>query len=158
MSQPALFVPPACDLCKCAETKCPGNRDEPVGYKIVSVAFENGQPSAPQSSRDAATDVLHTEDLSNCPDDCFRPVGLAWDGEDRLFFSSDTTGEIFVMQRDGSGNSGGGDDGGDDGDADDGGDGGDDNEDGVAGLTQFAPRSAGWAVTFAAVVVGLLLG
>lgn len=32
-----------------------------------------------------------------CPNGCFRPCGLAIDGEDRVFMSSDTTGEIFVV-------------------------------------------------------------
>ena len=32
-----------------------------------------------------------------CPNGCFRPCGLAIDGENRIFMSSDTTGEIFVV-------------------------------------------------------------
>lgn len=51
-------------------------------------------------------DVLSTKDLSQCPDNCFRPVGLAWDSKGRLWFSSDSTGEIFVMKNDGSGDNG----------------------------------------------------
>lgn len=38
-------------------------------------------------------------DLSKCPDECFRPVGLAWDGEGRLWVTSDSTGEIYVLRR-----------------------------------------------------------
>jgi hypothetical protein len=34
-----------------------------------------------------------------CPDNCFRPVGLAWDSKDRLFVTSDSTGEIFILER-----------------------------------------------------------
>lgn len=60
-------------------------------------------------------DILSTEDLSKCPDNCFRPVGLAWDSNGRLWFSSDATGEIFVMKNDGSGGDGG--DGGNGGDS-----------------------------------------
>ncbi|KAM3520685.1 hypothetical protein NHJ13051_006721 [Beauveria bassiana] len=78
------------------------NREAPVGYRIARVAFKDGQPAAPRDSMDAAVDVLATKDLSNCPDKCFRPVGLAWDAKGRLWFSSDSTGEIFVMQHDGS--------------------------------------------------------
>lgn len=29
-------------------------------------------------------------------------MGLAWDSKGRLWFSSDSTGEIFVMKKDGS--------------------------------------------------------
>ncbi|KAM3555156.1 hypothetical protein MY1884_005731 [Beauveria asiatica] len=74
------------------------NRDAPVGYRIARVAFKDGQPAAARGSMDAAVDVLATKDLSNCPDRCIRPVGLAWDAKGRLWFSSDSTGEIFVMQ------------------------------------------------------------
>ena len=87
----------------------PGNRENPVGYKIASVAFKDGQPTAAHDSTDAAKNVLHTEDLSQCPDNCFRPVGLAWDSKGRLWFSSDSTGEIFVMKNDGSSGGDGGD-------------------------------------------------
>lgn len=53
--------------------------------------------------------------MSKCPDDCFRPVGLAWDSKGRLWFSSDSTGEIYVLQHDGSsGDDGNSGDGGDD--------------------------------------------
>lgn len=80
-------------------------------------------PAKASDSRDAAVDVLTTPDLGNCPDECFRPVGLAWDSEGRLWVSSDTTGEIFILRKtgssgggDGSGNGGsGGDEGGDEG-------------------------------------------
>ncbi|KAJ4155305.1 hypothetical protein LMH87_000559 [Akanthomyces muscarius] len=83
------------------------NREDPVGYRIASVAFKDGQPTAGKDSMDAAVDVLTTKDLSNCPDNCFRPVGLAWDSKGRLWFSSDSTGEIFVMQHDSSSGGGG---------------------------------------------------
>lgn len=38
-------------------------------------------------------------DLARCPDGCFRPVGLAWDGKGRLWMSSDSTGEVYVVTR-----------------------------------------------------------
>ena len=68
--------------------------------------------------------------------------------------SSDSTGEIFVLQRNSSGGSSGGGNEGDSGSSS-GGD--DDDEDGVVGMQQFAPRSAAWAVSFAALVIGMLL-
>lgn len=77
-----------------------GNRNDPTGYRIVSIAFDSdGQPTALQNSTDAVTDVITNANLTNCPDKCFRPVGLAWDSAGRLWFSSDTTGEVFVLER-----------------------------------------------------------
>jgi hypothetical protein len=38
-------------------------------------------------------------DNSKCPDQCFRPVGLALDSKDRVFMSSDATGEIYVLAK-----------------------------------------------------------
>ncbi|XWX01942.1 hypothetical protein V2A60_009974 [Cordyceps javanica] len=84
------------------------NRDAPAGYRIASIDFgDDGQPVAARDSMDAAVDVLSTKDLANCPDKCFRPAGLAWDAKGRLWFSSDSTGEIFVLQHDGSSEGGG---------------------------------------------------
>ena len=40
-------------------------------------------------------------DNSKCPEDCFRPVGLALDSKERLFMSSDSTGEIYVLVKSG---------------------------------------------------------
>jgi hypothetical protein len=41
-------------------------------------------------------------DNSVCPDQCFRPVGLALDSKDRIFMSSDATGEIYVLAKTGA--------------------------------------------------------
>lgn len=81
------------------------NREEPIGYKLSFVQFDgNGSPVAPANSTTAAIDIVSNPDLSACPGSCFRPVGLAWDTQGRLFMSSDSTGEIFVVTReDGSG-------------------------------------------------------
>jgi hypothetical protein len=38
-------------------------------------------------------------DTSKCPNQCFRPVGLALDSKDRVFMSSDATGEIYVLAK-----------------------------------------------------------
>nr|6H7T_A Chain A, Soluble quino protein glucose dehydrogenase [Trichoderma reesei RUT C-30] len=76
------------------------DRTTPVGYSIVSVAFGlNGQPTSPMDSTTAANNILTSPDLTQCPDDCFTPVGLTFDTIGRLFFSSDSTGEIFVLQQ-----------------------------------------------------------
>ncbi|KAF2472212.1 soluble quino protein glucose dehydrogenase [Lindgomyces ingoldianus] len=73
------------------------NRDEPIGYKLSVIEFENGSPTDAANSSTAAIDVVSNPDVTKCPDDCFRPVGLAWDSQGRLFMSSDTTGEIYVV-------------------------------------------------------------
>lgn len=81
------------------------NRDEPIGYKLSVVEFDgNGSPVAPADSITAAVDIVSNSDLSACPRSCFRPVGLAWDASGRLFMSSDSTGEIYVLTKaDGTG-------------------------------------------------------
>lgn len=77
------------------------DRSEPAGYVLSSVQFDGntGAPIAQPDSNSATADVLSNADLSKCPDSCFRPVGLAWDAQGRLFMSSDSTGEIYVLQR-----------------------------------------------------------
>lgn len=56
-------------------------------------------------SNTAATDVLVNADNSKCPKNCFRPVGLAFDSQGRLFMSSDASGEIYVVMKENSINS-----------------------------------------------------
>jgi glucose/arabinose dehydrogenase len=91
------------------------NRDDPVGYEIsyVSFAGDAGRPSQQKDVRSATVPIISNKDISKCPDDCFRPVGLAFDSEERLWFTSDSTGEIYVMKQNGNGNGDG--NGGDDG-------------------------------------------
>ncbi|KAF2030144.1 soluble quino protein glucose dehydrogenase [Setomelanomma holmii] len=81
------------------------NRQLPIGYKLSFVEFDgNGQPRAPANSTTAAADIVSNPDLTRCPTNCFRPVGLAWDSQGRLYMSSDSTGEIYVITKtDGSG-------------------------------------------------------
>ncbi|KAH4903227.1 hypothetical protein HBI80_117580 [Parastagonospora nodorum] len=81
------------------------NRDAPIGYKLSFVEFDgNGSPTAAANSTTAAIDIVSNPDLSACPSNCFRPVGLAWDSQGRLFMSSDSTGEIYMITKtDGSG-------------------------------------------------------
>lgn len=81
------------------------NREDPIGYKLSMVEFDGtGSPRAAANSTTAAVDIVSNADLSVCPRNCFRPVGLAWDAQGRLFMSSDSTGEIYVITKtDGSG-------------------------------------------------------
>ncbi|KAH7040306.1 glucose sorbosone dehydrogenase [Microdochium trichocladiopsis] len=73
------------------------NRDEPAGYRLSSIAFANGEPVAAADSKTALVDVLSNPSLTACPDNCFRPVGLAIDSANRLFMTSDSTGDIWVL-------------------------------------------------------------
>lgn len=73
------------------------DRTDPVGYKVSVIEFANGEPVAPTTSKTALTDIFTNADLSVCPNNCFRPVGMAFDGQGRLFVSSDATGEIYMI-------------------------------------------------------------
>lgn len=75
------------------------NRDDPIGYKLSVIPFASGQPTEPSTSTTAAIDIVSNPDLSRCPRGCFRPVGLAFDSRGRLFMTSDSTGEIYVVTR-----------------------------------------------------------
>lgn len=76
------------------------NREQPIGYKVSFIQFDgNGSPVAAANSTNAAIDIVSNPDLAECSDNCFRPAGLAWDSQGRLFFSSDATGEIYVITR-----------------------------------------------------------
>jgi len=75
------------------------NRDTPVGYALAVIPFESNAPAAASTSTNSTITILANPDLTQCPDSCIRPVGLAWDAKGRLFMSSDATGEIFVIAR-----------------------------------------------------------
>ncbi|GAB1527184.1 hypothetical protein RhiTH_010359 [Rhizoctonia solani] len=74
------------------------NRDPPTGYKVVRIPWNNGAPVASADSRNGYETVVGAPDLSQCPNGCIRPVGVAFDRLGRLFVSSDTTGEIFIVE------------------------------------------------------------
>ncbi|TID21305.1 soluble quino protein glucose dehydrogenase [Venturia nashicola] len=74
------------------------NRDAPDGY-LFTVGYSNGMPTAASSSTTAVIPIMRNQDNSKCLGDCFRPVGLAWDSTGRLFMTSDSTGEIYVVTR-----------------------------------------------------------
>ncbi|EXJ96177.1 hypothetical protein A1O1_01303 [Capronia coronata CBS 617.96] len=76
------------------------DRTDPVGYKVSVVAFDrNGDPVDNLQSTTAARDVFANEDNSGCPDNCFRPVGLAFDPQGRIYVSSDASGEIYLISK-----------------------------------------------------------
>lgn len=73
------------------------DRTNPVGYKVVAIDFANGSPVAGSDSLTATTAIFSNADNSQCPDSCFRPVGLALDSQGRMFVTSDSTGELYVL-------------------------------------------------------------
>ena len=77
------------------------DKTNPVGYSVAVVAFDKstGEPTADNSSTTALSNIMTNPDMTVCPDNCFRPAGLAWDSQGRLWMTSDTTGEIYVLQK-----------------------------------------------------------
>ncbi|KAL6705283.1 hypothetical protein ACN47E_007093 [Coniothyrium glycines] len=75
------------------------NLARPDGFRLSRVAFnpQTGQPVEPVTSTNAALDIMWNPNNANCPNRCFRPVGLAWDTKGRLFMTSDNTNEIWVI-------------------------------------------------------------
>ena len=87
-------------IAKLPELKKTRDRTMPVGYKLSVIPFANGEPVAAPDNKSSTTDVFSNADNSVCPQSCFRPVGIAFDAQGRLFVSSDATGEIYVVVRD----------------------------------------------------------
>lgn len=76
------------------------DRTDPVGYKMSVIAFtEDGEPVDDSESMTAATDILANEDLSRCPGNCMRLVGMVIDPQGRIFVASDASGEIYLVTR-----------------------------------------------------------
>jgi hypothetical protein len=68
-----------------------------VGYKVSAIPFAGGYPIPSTTTPNALVDILTNAQESLCPYQCFTPVGLSIDGNGRIYMSSDTTGEIWVM-------------------------------------------------------------
>ncbi|EKM48709.1 uncharacterized protein PHACADRAFT_108421 [Phanerochaete carnosa HHB-10118-sp] len=77
------------------------DRTPPTGYGVVRqvVPFSGLQPSAPPSSQTGYTFLAQATNLTSCPGTCIRPVGLAFADDGRLFVSSDSSGELFVISK-----------------------------------------------------------
>lgn len=84
-----------------ADTLTLVDTSSPTGYRVSVLAFNNqtGEPVADASSTTALTDIISNKNVTECPGKCFRPVGLAWDAAGRLWMSSDTTGELYVLKK-----------------------------------------------------------
>ncbi|KAG7133076.1 hypothetical protein HYQ46_009368 [Verticillium longisporum] len=63
------------------------------------MAASTAKTPRPHTSADSLTHIVRMTDLSTCPENCFRPVGLAWESQGRLYVTSDSTGEIFILER-----------------------------------------------------------
>ncbi|KAF2262210.1 soluble quino protein glucose dehydrogenase [Lojkania enalia] len=75
------------------------NRSPPDGYRLSKIAFSPsfGMPIEPSTSTNAAINVMSNPNNSNCPYQCFRPVGLAFDAKGRLFMTSDSSNELWII-------------------------------------------------------------
>jgi|TARA_R110002003_G_scaffold589_2_gene20548 glucose/arabinose dehydrogenase len=87
------------------------NRSPVTGFKLVAVSFKLGAdgqytPVEPLTSTTAAKDIFYNPRVESCQGNgpsfssgCFRPAGLAWDTQGRLFMTSDTSsnGELWIL-------------------------------------------------------------
>ncbi|OBS22570.1 hypothetical protein FPOA_08906 [Fusarium poae] len=73
------------------------NRNPGDGYRVSKVDFSNGQPVSASDDAKAEVPLVWNNDNTKCPSGCFRPAGLAFDKAGRLFMTSDSTGELYVL-------------------------------------------------------------
>ncbi|PWW77035.1 soluble quino protein glucose dehydrogenase [Tuber magnatum] len=73
------------------------NRDAPVGYSLSVVEFQGSEPKAPKNSTNSAMNIMWNGNIAGCPSKCFRPVGIAFDSAGRVWVTSDSTGEIYII-------------------------------------------------------------
>ncbi|KAI0348128.1 hypothetical protein BDW22DRAFT_1350278 [Trametopsis cervina] len=73
------------------------NRVPPTGYGVVRVPFANSRPIASRFSNSGYSFLVQATNLNTCPGTCIRPVGLVFSSDGRLFVTSDSSGELFVV-------------------------------------------------------------
>ncbi|KAJ4296485.1 hypothetical protein N0V90_006530 [Kalmusia sp. IMI 367209] len=75
------------------------DKSPPDGFRVSRVAFnpQTGMPVEAVTNPAAAQNIMYNANNNNCPNSCFRPVGLAWSPSGKLFLTSDTTNEIWVI-------------------------------------------------------------
>ncbi|CVL08746.1 related to L-sorbosone dehydrogenase [Fusarium mangiferae] len=73
------------------------NRNPGDGYRLSKVDFANGEPVPESDDPKAEVPLMWNTDNTKCPSGCFRPAGLAFDKSGRLFLTSDSTGELYVL-------------------------------------------------------------
>ena len=94
------------------------DRTPPTGYGVVRyvylyillslaarimyncrVPFTGPHPAASPSSTTGSSFLVQAANLDTCPGTCIRPVGLAFADDGRLFVSSDSSGELFIISK-----------------------------------------------------------
>ncbi|KAJ4256940.1 hypothetical protein NW762_009036 [Fusarium torreyae] len=73
------------------------NRNPGDGYRLSKVDFANGEPVSASDDPKAEVPLMWNTDNAKCPSGCFRPAGLAFDKAGRLFMTSDSTGELYIL-------------------------------------------------------------
>ncbi|KAF8147473.1 hypothetical protein B0H34DRAFT_739271 [Crassisporium funariophilum] len=73
------------------------DRSPPTGYGVVRpVPIETHDPLGDALGYSF---MIQAANLTTCPGSCIRPVGLAFGNDGRLYVSSDSSGELFVIER-----------------------------------------------------------
>ncbi|THU92329.1 soluble quino protein glucose dehydrogenase [Dendrothele bispora CBS 962.96] len=72
------------------------DRDPPTGYGVVQVPFPL---ATTPSSGLGYSFLIQATNLNTCPGTCIRPVGLSFGADGKLYVSSDSSGEIFVIEQ-----------------------------------------------------------
>ncbi|KAJ7935367.1 hypothetical protein B0H13DRAFT_525180 [Mycena leptocephala] len=67
------------------------NRAPPTGYGVVHAPFP--------FRGDDYSFIIQAANLTSCPGSCIRPVGLAFSRSGVLYVSSDSSGELFVVEK-----------------------------------------------------------
>ncbi|KAF8159011.1 hypothetical protein BJ912DRAFT_1069728 [Pholiota molesta] len=72
------------------------NRVPPTGYGVVQFSYP-----LPRQTSDSLgySFIVQATNLNTCPGSCIRPVGLAFGADGRLYVSSDSSGELFVIEK-----------------------------------------------------------
>ncbi|QRV83074.1 L-sorbosone dehydrogenase [Ceratobasidium sp. AG-Ba] len=76
------------------------NRDPPSGYAVIRIPFkkDGSGPVAPSNSKTGYEKLVWMPDTTRCPDECIRPVGVAFDQASRMFVTSDDSNEILIVE------------------------------------------------------------
>ncbi|KJA23706.1 hypothetical protein HYPSUDRAFT_66098 [Hypholoma sublateritium FD-334 SS-4] len=72
------------------------DRSPPTGYGVVQFPYPISRPA---NNGLGYSFVVQATNLNTCPGSCIRPVGLAFGKDGRLFVSSDSSGELFVIEQ-----------------------------------------------------------
>jgi glucose/arabinose dehydrogenase len=54
-------------------------------------------PTSKANANDAEEHLMWNADNADCPGACFRPVGLVLDKDGRVYMTSDSSGELYVV-------------------------------------------------------------